>query len=78
MKVNSVYSPDVYKKIMLADSDKKDDIDKTVRKEKEEIYNKIYEAYSEVFKYMEKVLYSGYETNVKEYNDFYSKIQILK
>jgi hypothetical protein len=59
-------------------SDKKDDIDKTVRKEKEEIYNKIYEAYSEVFKYMEKVLYSGYETNVKEYNDFYSKIQILK
>ena len=59
-------------------SDKKDDIDKTVRKEKEEIYNKIYEAYSEVFKYMEKVLYSGYETNVKEYNDFSSKIQILK
>ena len=59
-------------------SDKKDDIDKTVRKEKEEIYNRIYEAYSEVFKYMEKVLYSGYETNVKEYNDFYSKIQILK
>ena len=26
MKVNIVYSPDVYKKIMLADSDKKDDI----------------------------------------------------
>ena len=26
MKVNRVYSPDIYKKIMLADSDKKDDI----------------------------------------------------
>ena len=26
MKVNRVYSPDVYKKIMLADLDKKDDI----------------------------------------------------
>ena len=26
MKVNRVYSPDVYKKIMLAGSDKKDDI----------------------------------------------------
>ena len=42
------------------------------------VYKRVYDAYSGVFKYLEKVLYGGYETNASEYNDFYCKLRILK
>ena len=41
-------------------------------------YKKIYAGYAEVFGYMEKVLYSSYETNESEYSDFNYKLSLLK
>jgi hypothetical protein len=55
-----------------------EDHDVKIYKSEEKIYKKVYEAYSQVFEYMEKVLYAGYKTTAAEYNDFYSKLRILK
>ncbi len=62
----------------LSDNADIENHDENINKSGEKIYKKVYEAYSQVFEYMEKVLYAGYKTTAAEYNDFYSKLRILK
>ena len=62
----------------LSDNADIENHDENINKSGEKIYKKVYEAYSQVFEYMEKVLYAGYKTTPAEYNDFYSKLRILK